>query len=678
MENLWSDSDAKAAIAQHARKGIGEDLVLRVYTTRLLGGEPRLVLHGGGNTSVKTRMADISGEQLDVLCVKGSGWDMGTIEAPGLPAVRLRPLESLRGLQALSDEDMVNVQRTNLLDSTSPNPSVETLLHAFLPHKFIDHTHSNAVLSLTDQPDGEALAADVYGKRAALVPYIMPGFALAKKASEVSKAHPDVEGLILLKHGIFSMGATAEEAYVRMIELVTLAEQRLVKATHKIFAGASLPAKAATAAEVAPILRGLLSIPSKTGGREAAQRFVFEFRTNAHILSYVGGKEIARYSQQGPVTPDHAIRTKGTPLITPAPEAGKLDDFKTATKAALEKYVADYHAYFSRHNAKQTPAKKELDPIPRVVLVPGVGLFGVGNSAKDAKIAADLAETTVAVIADAERLGSYQCIPEPDIFDIEYWSLEQAKLNSAAEKPLARRIAVVTGGASGIGLATAQALAREGAEVVVLDRDVSKVKGIAIACDVTNAAEVRAAFDKIAATYGGVDIVVSNAGAAWQGKIGEVDEATLRKSFELNFWAHQSVAQNAVRLMRAQGLGGCLLFNASKQAVNPGVDFGPYGLPKAATLFLSRQYALDHGAEGIRSNAVNADRIRSGLLTDEMIAQRSKARGLSEADYMGGNLLGLEVTADDVAQAFVSLAKAPKTTGAVITVDGGNIAAALR
>jgi rhamnose utilization protein RhaD (predicted bifunctional aldolase and dehydrogenase)/NAD(P)-dependent dehydrogenase (short-subunit alcohol dehydrogenase family) len=678
MDNLWKDADAKAAIAGHAKKGIGEDLGLRVYTTRLLGGEPRLVLHGGGNTSVKTRMADITGATIDVLCVKGSGWDMGTIEAPGLPAVRLAPLRELEGLQALSDEDMVNVQRSNLLDAKSPNPSVETLLHAFLPHKFIDHTHSNAVLALTDQPDGEALAADVYGKRAALVPYVMPGFALAKKCSEVGKANPDVEGLVLLKHGIFSMGATAEEAYVRMIDLVTLAEKRLAKATRKIFPGATLPSRSAKVEEVAPILRGLLSIPAKNGGREAAQRFVFEFRSNPEILAFVNGKEIARYSQQGPVTPDHAIRTKNLPFVAPGPEAGKLDAFRKDTKAALDKFAADYHAYFTRYNGKQVMAKKELDPVPRVVLVPGVGLFGVGNTSKDAKIAADLAETTVAVIADAERLGTYQCIPEPDIFDIEYWSLEQAKLNSAAEKPLARRIAVVTGGASGIGAATAAALARQGAEVVVLDRDVSKAKGFALACDVTKPADVRAVFDKIAATFGGVDIVVSNAGAAWQGKIGDVDDKTLRESFELNFWAHQSVAQNAVRLMRAQGLGGCLLFNASKQAVNPGPDFGPYGLPKAATLFLSRQYALDHGAEGIRSNAVNADRIRSGLLTDAMIAQRSKARGLSEADYMGGNLLGLEVTADDVAQAFVSLAKASKTTGAVVTVDGGNIAAALR
>jgi rhamnose utilization protein RhaD (predicted bifunctional aldolase and dehydrogenase)/NAD(P)-dependent dehydrogenase (short-subunit alcohol dehydrogenase family) len=587
-------------------------------------------------------------------------------------------------LKALSDEDMVNVQRGNLIDSGSPNPSVETLLHAFIPHAYIDHTHSNAVLALTDQPDGEALCREVYGDRMAYVPYIMPGFALAKKAAEIYRKNPEVEGLILLKHGIFTFGATAKEAYGRMIRHVSHAEARIKKAGRKTFAARALPKKIASVAEVAPILRGLLAIPVKLQTREW-KRLVFDFRGGPSLRAFVDGRDLARYGRAGTATPDHVIRTKQKPLIVPAPEAGKLDAFKADVERALRDYVADYRAYFARNNKRFKGAKKELDPIPRVVLVPGLGVFGLGESKKAARIAADLAETNVEVIQNAEALGRYQVIPEPDTFDVEYWSLEQAKLGKGAEKPLSRHVVAVTGGGSGIGAATARAFAAEGAEVCVLDRDakaaeaVAKaVKGLGIGCDVTDAAEVAAAFARIAATYGGLDIVVSNAGAAWQGRIGDVDDATLRRSFELNFFAHQRVAQHAVGIMRAQGLGGCLLFNTSKQAINPGRDFGPYGLPKAATLFLMKQYALDHGADGIRSNAVNADRIRSGLLTDGMIASRSKARGVTEADYMAGNLLKQEVTAEDVAREFVALALARKTTAAIVTVDGGNIEASLR
>jgi rhamnose utilization protein RhaD (predicted bifunctional aldolase and dehydrogenase)/NAD(P)-dependent dehydrogenase (short-subunit alcohol dehydrogenase family) len=684
MKNLWSDRDAEACVKTYAKQGIARDLALRVYTTRLLGGEPRLVLHGGGNTSVKTRVRDLAGEDVDVLCVKGSGWDMATIEPAGLPAVRLKPLLGLLRLKALSDEDMVNVQRGNLIDSAAPNPSVETLLHAFIPQTFIDHTHSNAVLALTDQPDGEAFCREVYGRSMAYVPYIMPGFALAQKAAEIYRKNPEVEGLILLKHGIFTFGATAKEAYGCMIRHVTAAEARIAKGRGKVFATRALPKKTATVAEVAPILRGLLAIPLKPQAQEW-KRLVLEFRANPQVRAFVDGKDVARYGQAGTATPDHVIRTKQKPLIVAPPEAGKLGVFKKSALQALADYIAGYRAYFARNNKRFKGAKKELDPIPRVVLVPGLGLFGLGESKKAARIAADLAETNVEVIRDAEALGRYQVIAEPDTFDVEYWSLEQAKLGKGAEKPLARHVVAVTGGGSGIGAATAKAFAAEGAEVCVLDRDekaaeavAKQVKGLGLRCDVTDADEVRAAFTRIAATYGGVDIVVSNAGAAWQGRIGEVDEATLRRSFELNFFAHQRVAQHAVKIMRAQGLGGCLLFNTSKQAINPGRDFGPYGLPKAATLFLMKQYALDHGADGIRSNAVNADRIRSGLLTGEMIASRSKARGLSEADYMAGNLLRQEVTAEDVAREFVALALARKTTAAIVTVDGGNIEASLR
>jgi rhamnose utilization protein RhaD (predicted bifunctional aldolase and dehydrogenase)/NAD(P)-dependent dehydrogenase (short-subunit alcohol dehydrogenase family) len=686
MKSLWSDADAESFVARYGAQGIARDVALRVYTTRLLGGDPRLVLHGGGNSSVKTTARDLLGETVEVLCVKGSGWDMGNIEPAGLPAVRLAPLRALRVLDKLADEDMVNAQRGNLLDSAAPNPSVETLLHAFLPQKFVDHTHSTAVLALTDQPDGEALCREVYDGRMALVPYIMPGFALAKKAAEIYDAAPRVEGLILLKHGIFTVGPDARAAYERMIEMVSLAEERLKRGRRNVFATAALPARGAGVAEVAPILRGLCALKNDRAAG-IAKRQILCFRRSPAILDYVNGGELQRYSQVGVVTPDHTIRTKNWPLLVPAPEQDGLAAWRSAVAAAVDAFAERYHGYFARHNPRQAKPKTELDPLPRVVLVPGLGLFGLGGSAKDAAVAADIAENTIAVIADAEAIGRYDCVGEADMFDVEYWSLEQAKLGKGAEKPLARQVAVITGGGSGIGAATAKALARAGAEVAVFDRDgdaaamAAKAIGggvLAVPCDVTDADAVRAAFDRVCATFGGVDIVVSNAGAAPQGTIGEVDEAELRRSFELNFFAHQRVAQHAVRIMRAQGTGGCLLFNTSKQAINPGRDFGPYGLPKAATLFLMKQYALDHGRDGIRSNAVNADRIRSGLLTDSMIAQRSRARGLSEKDYMSGNLLGREVTAADVADAFVYLAQARATTAAVVTVDGGNIEASLR
>ncbi|MGB0631738.1 MAG: bifunctional aldolase/short-chain dehydrogenase [Alphaproteobacteria bacterium] len=682
MKSKWSARAARDAVRFYAKQGIGEDLALRVYTTRLLGNDPRLVLHGGGNTSVKTVMTDTAGDDVDVLCVKGSGWDMGDIQPPGLPAVRLDAIRKLRKLKKLSDEDMVNVQRGALLDSTSPNPSVETLLHAFLPHKFVDHTHSDAVLSVTDQPDGADICREIYGNRVALVPYIMPGFDLAQSCARIWEKHPDVEGLVLLKHGIFTFGEDAREAYERMIDLVTVAEKHLARAKPaKSFSRIRLPAMSVDVADIAPVLRG--AVAEAAGGDW--RRMVMDFRDAPHVMKYVNGRDVARYATTGPVTPDHVIRTKPKPLILPAPKPNDLSSFAATVKSGIGKYSADYARYFGRNNRKQKSPKTMLDPMPRVVLVPGVGLFGLGKSSKDARIAADLAETTARVIADAENLGVYKCIPEKDIFEIEYWSLEQAKLGKATEKPLARQIVAVTGGGSGIGAATAAAFAGQGAEVVVLDRDLSAAQsvadgmgGVAVKCDVTRSASVEKAFSQICRSLGGLDILVSNAGAAWQGRIGDVDEKTLRDSFELNFWGHQRCAQAAVAIMKAQGTGGVLLFNTSKQAVNPGPDFGPYGLPKASTLFLSRQYALDHGADGIRSNAVNADRIRSGLLTGEMIKSRSKARGLSENDYMAGNLLGQEVTADDVAQAFVDLALAKKTTGAVLTVDGGNIAAALR
>ena len=343
MKSGWVDSEAQAAIDRYARDGIGRDLALRVYTTRLIGRDPKLVLHGGGNTSVKTTLADLLGEEVAVLCVKGSGSDMAAIEPAGLPAVRLDRLRKLRARAALTDEELLRIQRASLLEPAAPNPSVEILLHAFLPHKFVDHTHANAILSIVDQPDGEAICAALYDGRVSVVPYVMPGFALAKRAADIYEAKPDVEGLILHKHGIFTFGTSAREAYERMIALVTLAEERLQKNRKAVFVTAQLPQAIAPLDAVAPILRGACS--RKDDKIEGAwRRMILDFRNNPAILNFVNGAELARYSQAGVVTPDHTIRTKNWPLVTGAPERERLDDFKCAAQAAVASFGERYQA----------------------------------------------------------------------------------------------------------------------------------------------------------------------------------------------------------------------------------------------------------------------------------------------------------------------------------------------
>ncbi|QPN61629.1 bifunctional aldolase/short-chain dehydrogenase [Synechococcus sp. CBW1002] len=719
MLNRWSDADAAAAVARYGAEGVSEDLALRTYSARLLGADPELVLHGGGNTSVKTSCTGLLGESIPVLCVKGSGWDLATIEPPGHPAVRLEPLQALRALKALSDEDMVAAQRRNLIDPAAPNPSVEALLHAFLPHKFVDHTHATALLALADQPDAEALCRELYGPRVALVPYVMPGFDLAlaaarayeEAAAAAAEQSIELEGMVLLQHGLFSFGATAQQSYERMIALVRQAEERIQRARGAAGPSqpAAVPAPATPAAAVLPILRGALSraAVAEAGPAAAApvpRRWLLALRDTPLTRSVVDDPRLADWAQRGVATPDHVIRTKARPLVLPplpaTAEPAVLATWAAELERALAAYRADYKAYFSRQNARVGGGRQPLDPLPRLVAIPGLGLVGLGGSAAAAAVAADLAEAWAQTLLAAEAVGRFQPVNEDDTFDMEYWSLEQAKLGKGREKPLARQVVLVTGGGGGIGAATARAFAAQGAELAVLDRDGAAAaataaacgkKALGIACDVTDAAQLRRAMERVCLHFGGLDIVVSNAGAAWTGAMADLEDEALRDCFELNFFSHQQVAQAALAVFRAQNgwrrndlagdaprLGGQLLFNVSKQALNPGPNFGAYGIAKAALLALMRQYALEAGEEGVRANAINADRIRSGLLDEAMIKQRSSARGVSEDVYMAGNLLGEEVRAADVADAFVALAQLGRTTGAVLTVDGGNVAAMVR
>ena len=686
MENKWNDSSAKAAIEQYS--DVHEDIALRVYTSRLIGADPSLVLHGGGNTSVKCKTINKVNEEVDVLYVKGSGWDLDTLAPPGLPGVLLDHLVKLRELDSLTDEDMVNEQRTHLLDASSPNPSVETLLHAFLPHKFIDHSHADASLIIANQPDAEKICREIYGETIAIVPYIMPGFALAKASAEVYEKDKNVKGLLLINHGLFTFGATAKESYDRHIDAVTKAEEYIAKNPPKALIPVEGPAINAIEKNLlhalAPVLRGLY-------GQKSGKAWVVHHRKDEKAKAFASSQECLTWSQVGTATPDHVIRTKQKPLLLNLKQWQDEDALRQEVAAALETYYENYHQYFKTNKEPKGIDKTELDPLPRVLLVVGLGLVTIGKTVKETKIAADIYQHTIDIIHKSYSVGQYVPLKSNDLFDMEYWSLEQAKLGKSKAPPLQGKVAYITGAASGIGLATAKLFAEQGANLYLVDlnkdklneaaeaiRKKSKVGVTAQVLNVVDEEEVRQSFAEAVANFGGLDFLISNAGNAVQGAIGTVDMKILRQSFELNFFAHQVLASEAVRLFLIQKTGGVLLFNASKAAFNPGKDFGPYALPKAAVVALTKQYALDYGQFGIRSNAINADRIRTALFSEEVLTERAAARGLSADDYFKSNLLQQEVYDTDVAQGFLNLALAEKTTGSIITIDGGNIAASPR
>ena len=677
MKNNWSNSEAQKYIKKYKKLGYSKDMAIRVYTTRLLGRNSELVLHGGGNTSVKTSIKDIDGKNYDVLCVKGSGWDMAKIEPAGLPAVKLNPLLALKNKKYLSDEDMVAYQKRNLIDIKSPNPSVETFLHAFLPFKFVDHTHSDAIMDITNRSNGKELCKKIFGPKVSIVSYVMPGFGLAQKINEVYKKNPNINCLILLNHGIFTFDDDAKKSYDLMIKYVSIAEKTIKKLKRKKIKQIRNYNFKFKPYEIAPILRGLLS-------ENKDQKFILNYRTNKNLNYFINGQDVKRYSGIGTATPDHVIRVKPFPLVISPKENSSIEDFRKLAEKSFNDYRKKYVRYFNTNKKKVKGKKTMLDTSPRVILVQNVGLFSVGDSLKASKIAGDLTETNARVISSVEETTKYKFIPEKDLFDVEYWSLEQAKIKKA-KKILQGNVVVITGGFGAIGTASFKLFKSYGAEIVILDYDAkkvmqmkSKISDLCLYCDVRNKNSVKAAFKKINEIYGGVDILISNAGTAIGGSIAEVDDKILRESFEDNFFSHQNCASETIKIMKKQNIQGCLLFNISKQSVNPGKNFGPYGLPKTALLSLCKQYALDYGSLGIRSNGVNADRIRSGLLNHKMIKSRATAREVSTDEYMKGNLLLNEVKAEDVAKAFFHLAVSKKTTGAVLTVDGGNIAASLR
>jgi rhamnose utilization protein RhaD (predicted bifunctional aldolase and dehydrogenase)/NAD(P)-dependent dehydrogenase (short-subunit alcohol dehydrogenase family) len=651
VQGLWKDSEAA---------GWEGDLGQRVYTSRLLGREPSLVLHGGGNTSVKLREPDALGTPRDVLYVKGSGWDLATIEAAGFAPVVMDHLLRLATLEQLSDEWMVNELATHVTRAGCPAPSVEAILHAILPHRFVDHTHADALLAVSDTADGAARVAEIYGDTVVVVPYVMPGFDLARACAREfpRQAHAGTVGMVLLNHGLFSFGATARESYERMIELVTRAEGYLRRRA---------PRGAVPPSPPAPLDRVAIARLRRALADAAGHPVVLALEDDARALAFARRPDVATVSQQGTATPDHVIRTKRLPLL------GR----------DVAAYVEAYRAYFERHAPAAGRVLTMLDPAPRVVLDPELGLGCVGRTVKDALIVRDIYRHTIGVIEDATALGGFQALPEQDLFAVEYWELEQAKLaRGGAPRPFAGEVALVTGAASGIGRACVDALLARGAAVVAMDRDPavagrwSRADVLAVACDVTDGAGLDGALDAAARAFGGVDFLVLNAGMFPGGtRVADLSDEAWRQVMQVNLDSNLALLRRCHPLLALARRGGRVVVIGSKNVPAPGPGAAAYSASKAALTQLARVAALEWGGDRIRVNVLHPNAVfDTGLWTDEVLADRARHYGMSVAKYKTNNVLGVEVVSRDVAELAAEMCGPlfDKVTGAQLPVDGGN------
>lgn len=653
MKSLWNDQEA----AQFK-----DDLGLRVYTSRLLGRDPSLVLHGGGNTSVKIIENNILGEEQEILYVKGSGWDLETIDVGGFAPVKLSHLIALSQLDSLSDPQMVNELKTHTTDAAAPTPSVEAILHAVLPYKYVDHTHADAIVTITNTREGPARIREIYGDSVVVLPYVMPGFDLARECARrfAVEAGPQTIGMVLLNHGIFSFGATARESYERMIGLVNRAEEYLAG---KNAWTVTLPAQESPSLA----LRGDLAKLRRVLCDAAGAPMILATYTDNKTLAFARHPDVIRIAQQGPATPDHVIRTKRLPMV------GR----------DVETYAARYRSYFSEHAPHAREPKTMLDPAPRIILDAAWGLSTAGRTAGDASVAHDIYDHSIDVILRAEALGGYQALSARDLFDMEYWDLEQAKLRKGGKPPpFSGEIALVTGAASGIGKACVAALLARGAAVVGLDINPAIValynkpafKGIQ--CDVGDEAQLVTALETGVRSFGGLDMLILNAGIFPPGcRIADLGGAEWRRVMRINLDANLVLMREAHPLLKLAPRGGRVVIIGSKNVPAPGPGAAAYSASKAALNQLARVAALEWGGDGIRINSLHPNAVfDTGLWTEEVLAARAAHYGLSVAQYKTNNVLKVEVTSRDVAELAAEMCGTlfAKTTGAQVPVDGGN------
>ncbi len=704
MKNGFRDEDAKDAIATWG-EDFGEDVALRVYTARLIGRDPSLVLHGGGNVSVKTVQHTLLGDK-PAIRVKGSGWNLADIAPEGLPAVDLDYLRQLRALTELTDQEMTNEVRTHLFDATAPTPSIETLVHAFLPHKYVDHSHADAVLVLSNQPDGEKLIKEALGDRVAILPYIYPGFPLAQAVADLIEKNPEVSGIVLLHHGLFTFGDDARTSYERHVSLVTACEEFAAKrcgAGSEKAAPSSGPRPEELASRVGPFLRGLLAV--ETSDADETRLPILEWRATEEILDFVNSPDAASLCASGPVTTDHLIRTGRVPAFVSNPDWSEEDSWKPQLRECVDSFRTDYESYI-KEEASRPEVSGEVrgaalssNVSPRVVLLPGAGLFCFGATKQDACIAADVMEQTIGIKTKATALGKYESLSRDHLFDMEFRSLQLSKLKANREQPLFGKVVIISGGAGAIGAAIALTCARAGGHVVVTD--VSKerlalvVARVASECgesrirslvmDVTNQDSVRAGFETLCREYGGVDVVVPNAGIAHVAPVEDLLLEDFNRVLNVNLVGYLLFIQEGVKILKAQGKGGNIVIQASKNVFGPGKDFGAYSASKAAGHQLGKVAAIELAPHGIRVNMINADAvfgdptIPSGLW-QEVGPGRARSRGMKEQDlpeyYRDRNLLKVRVYGHHVGNAVVFFASnQTPTTGATIPVDGGVVEA---
>lgn len=653
MKARWDDAEAAGFAGP-----IGEC----VYCTRLIGSDPSLVLHGGGNSSVKAPVADITGRMVDAIHVKGSGWDMATIAAAGLAPLHLPRLHDLLALDALSDPDMMRELSAAKLDPGAPNPSVESLLHAYLPHRAVQHSHADVIINLTNLGDGDAVVREVYGDDVVVVPYVMPGFDLARAVRDVwpEASHPGTVGMVLLNHGLFTFGDDSATAYRRHVELITRAETWLDHHA-PVGAGTEAPELPPPPVEELAELRRLLS---KVAGRP----MVVQRDTSAPARRFAARADVASLATRGPLTPDHVIRTKRVALV------GR----------DVAGYAAEYEAYVERNRHRARTEITSLDPAPRVVVDPALGVLTAGATIADARIAADIYGHTIPVLERAEdHLGGYVALPEGDLFDLEYWDLEQAKLAKGGTPPrFTGMVGVVTGAASGIGRACAERLLADGACVVALDvspavAEVSSAPGwLPIVVDVTDADAQRAALRAGVDAFGGIDLAVVSAGIfGASAPIAELDAGEWRRVLALNLDASVQLLADLHPLLRRSPVGGRVVAIGSKNVPAPGQGAAAYSSSKAALTQVARIAALEWAPDNIRVNVVHPDAVfDTGLWTADLLAERAARYGLSVDEYKRRNLLGMEVSSAQVAATVAALLsdELAATTGAQVAIDGGN------